>query len=127
MTQQTDAELIAADAEARRLAVEIEALEALWPSARPAARRAEMVAAMGTAFRQLEGCYRTVLDTEARTPAGAVVKLRRALVLSRTLREMPGEDSAPALAKLIEGALAVVDAQASAPPVAGGGAERRRP
>ena len=105
--------LIEADAKARRLAVEIETLEALWPDARPAARRAAMVEALGSAFRQLERCYRDVLDTPARTPAGAAVKLRRALVLTRTLREMPGEDSAPALAKLIEGALAVVDAQAS--------------
>ena len=106
--------LLEADAEARRLAVEIETLEALWPDARPAARRAAMVEALGVAFRQLEGCYQTIIDLEARTPAGAVAKLRRARVLAATLREMPGEGSAPALAKLIADALAVLDDQDSA-------------
>ena len=127
MTRATDAELLDADAEARRLAIEIEALSALCPDARPAQRRAAMVEALGSAFRRLEELYQMIIDLEARTPAGAVVKLRRARVLAATLREMPGDRSAPALAELIEGALAVIDAQDSAPPVAGGGAGRRRP
>lgn len=74
-----DAELVAAGREVEALAVEIEALQALWPKGETALRRAEIGRALDLALARLAELYGIIANSEAHTLAGAAVMLRRAL------------------------------------------------
>jgi len=108
-----DAGLLAADAEARSLAVEIENLRARWPVAEPATRRAAIGRRISEACERLADCYQTVITTRARTLAGAAVKLRRAILLLDSISGVSNDRSARAAAKLVADALEVVEKEAA--------------
>ena len=109
-TAHLDAALIAAGREVETLAVEIEALRALWPKGETAVKRAEIGRRLESAYDRLAELYGVIASTDAHTLAGAAVKLRRAIaaVEAHDCGSAVDRDREPEL-RLIESALAVVE------------------
>ncbi len=104
-----DADLLAAGREVEALAVEIEALQALWPKGETAVRRTEIGRSLDGAYDRLAELYGTITNTDAHTLVGAAVNLRRGLLLMNAAT--PGDsDELKTAKRLLSAALVFLEA-----------------
>ncbi len=64
---EADAALLEAEAELQALVIEIETLNALWPAAEPATRRAKIGTCLYSAYERLGELYSVISNAEPRT------------------------------------------------------------
>ena len=95
-----DTKLLAAEAELYDLLPELDLLQRGWPSGRTATVRAGIGNRVEAIHDRIGEIYAVITETRAQTPAGAAVKLRRALA---NLEDHSLES------RLVAGALEAVD------------------
>ncbi len=96
-----DADLIAAERRLHSFLIELDALWSKWPKGKTALQRAKIGQRIGYLEGQVEAVHGLITDTEAVSPAGAAVKLRR--VLARV-------DETAIVGRLVASALSAIEA-----------------